>query len=465
MNRIRIKSYAAFVYLLLFSHQITLPLDTLTPQHSAYTTQYAPQNTSQYTAQPSTMHPSNTYANTMHTPYTPYTPQQAANKPFSSVMHKHSHDQSDNLDTSFGDGKGYVVTPDTGKAYAVAVQSDKKILVGGSHAKKTGNEPHTFSLARYRIDGSLDMSFGPENTGHVTTDVGSDAFIKTIAIQNDGKIVAAGSGVLVRYQSNGELDQQFGTNGIVSKSQSGMQDITTMIIHDNGKIIAAAGTNITQFNSDGTRDKVFDTWGKDNISRIKNITALIKTGEKTIAAAIGDVEVYSRRARRNIDLDLPVVMKYNSDGSLDSSFGNSGMSYFHDADDNYIRIVSCVLDGGSILVVAKEKNNDYYAALTFDSNGKAPDYANAEELISKPIELAIHQHKAYLMAQGPHFEIAKRNERLQLETSFGNNGVAELKILGKEAIKITSLCFQENNKFIAIGFTYDDEFVVARYHN
>ena len=93
------------------------------------------------------------------------------------------------LDTSF-DGDGKVLTdfggPDEG--WAVAVQGDGKIVMAGSTTTGTAVD---FALARYNADGSLDTSF--DGDGKVVTDFGGGDVAVDVAIQSDGKIVAAGS--------------------------------------------------------------------------------------------------------------------------------------------------------------------------------------------------------------------------------------------------------------------------------
>jgi len=94
------------------------------------------------------------------------------------------------LDTSFdSDGK---VTTAIGSgndvAYSVAIQSDGKIVAAGYSDNGSNDD---FALVRYNTDGSLDTSF--DSDGKVTTAIGvSDDYANSVAIQSDGKIVAAG---------------------------------------------------------------------------------------------------------------------------------------------------------------------------------------------------------------------------------------------------------------------------------
>ena len=110
------------------------------------------------------------------------------------------------------------------KAYSALIQPDGKIIAAGY---ATENYLHVFSLVRYNKDGSRDNTFGIN--GIVTTAVDkSDDKIFSIAIQQDGKIVAAGTSyeginnqnvyvlALARYNPDGSLDNTFGTNGMVT---------------------------------------------------------------------------------------------------------------------------------------------------------------------------------------------------------------------------------------------------------
>jgi uncharacterized delta-60 repeat protein len=144
------------------------------------------------------------------------------------------------LDPDFGDG-GEVVT-DFGvkggcegcyhsdeRAFAVAVQSDRKIVAAGDSDVQDlcdgqGHSCGDFALARYNTDGTLDQSFG--NAGKVVTHleaqstVPSSSIAQSLVVQRDGKLVVAGLGAgydfgLARYTTRGRLDGSFGRGGKV----------------------------------------------------------------------------------------------------------------------------------------------------------------------------------------------------------------------------------------------------------
>src|SRR6185503_7609292 len=170
------------------------------------------------------------------------------------------------LDSGFGQGGR--VTTDFGfidGAHGVAIQQDGKIVAVGL---AFGVNPFTvddFALARYNANGSLDSTFG--NGGKVTTDFfghQDDAF--AVAIQSDGKIIAAGSAenssgsgsaiAVVRYNPNGSLDSAFGNAGKAIVDLGARSLAFSVVIQSNGKIVVAGdagqtGFLLARFNSDG----------------------------------------------------------------------------------------------------------------------------------------------------------------------------------------------------------------------
>ena len=150
------------------------------------------------------------------------------------------------LDTTFGTG-GVVTTsigPGWDSAYGVAIQSDGKIVAAGSAHNGSDND---FAVVRYTISGALDTTFG--TGGVVTTSIGTgNDQASGIAIQPDGKIVAAGwahSGsdydfAVVRYTVSGTLDTTFGASGVVTTPIGpGSNRAHGVAIQPDGKIVAA----------------------------------------------------------------------------------------------------------------------------------------------------------------------------------------------------------------------------------
>jgi uncharacterized delta-60 repeat protein len=220
------------------------------------------------------------------------------------------------LDPSFG-GDGKVATSFADEANALALQPDGKLVAAGSADRDA------FALARYNPGGSLDGSFGAGGT--VTTDfVNSlDDAAYALALQPDGKLVAAGSGLggfaLARYNPNGSLDESFGADGKVTTVDGALIVANALVLQPDGKLVAAgmAWTPSTGFdfclvryNSDGSLDTSFGVGGKvttnfvNSSSDQANALAL-QPDRKLVAAGSG-------------------VVRYNPDGSLDTGFGVGG---------------------------------------------------------------------------------------------------------------------------------------------
>ncbi len=133
------------------------------------------------------------------------------------------------LDTTF-DGDGKLTTDFAGgddRAYDLAVQSDGKIIAAG-YATGTSAD---FALARYNADGSLDTTF--DGDGKLTTDfAGNGDTIYSVELQTGGKIVAAGYNnnpanddfALARYNADGSLDTSFDGDGMVVTDLAGGDD-------------------------------------------------------------------------------------------------------------------------------------------------------------------------------------------------------------------------------------------------
>ena len=127
-------------------------------------------------------------------------------------------------------------------AFAIGLQGDGKIVVAGVTNEVQAN----FALARYLRNGKPDQTF---SGGTVITDRGTDALIEDLAIQLDGKIVVVGQFggdfVVARYLSNGILDGSFNGSGFVTTNFGGVDRATAVALQLDGKIVAAGFTGTT----------------------------------------------------------------------------------------------------------------------------------------------------------------------------------------------------------------------------
>ena len=238
------------------------------------------------------------------------------------------------LDTTFdGDGIAVLVLPDNQEIFDIAIQPDGKIIVGGN----TGNFPtfQDFMVVRFNANGTPDASFGPTGIGVIQTSFNIIDSCSSVALQTDGKIVAGGLAgdfsstdfALIRITATGSLDTTFDTDGKLTTSLRHQDFLNKVLIQPDGKIIATGNarntgqdvdTVVVRYNPSGALDTSFDG---DGIATTNDAPF-----DETTAAALqpdGKIIVTQRR-----DLNNSALIRFNPNGSLDTSFHGDGLFIF-----------------------------------------------------------------------------------------------------------------------------------------
>jgi uncharacterized delta-60 repeat protein len=260
------------------------------------------------------------------------------------------------LDPSFGAG-GKVATALGGQIRALAMQADGKLLTAGV----AGSD---FALARYLPDGSLDAGFG--TGGIVRTEFPGVFFAEAhaLAVQGDGKLVAAGSAgaaafALARYNADGTLDPRFGNGGIVSTAFGGfVNEANAVAVQENGKIVAA-GQNfgatsdfaLARYRTNGTRDPDCGIGGMVTTGFAAGGIAaglVVQADGKLVAAGTADIGTGQ-------GLDFALV-RYRPNGSLDPNFGIGG-EVTTDFGGGIDRANALIMQADGRLVAAGSPNN------------------------------------------------------------------------------------------------------------
>jgi uncharacterized delta-60 repeat protein len=397
------------------------------------------------------------------------------------------------LDPSFGIG-GKVTTDfgtiDDAISDKMAVQADGKPVAAGY---ANDGPARDFALARYTPSGTLDPAFG--SGGTVTTDFYgyTDHAQGGLVVQPDGKLVAAGASftfftggnydfALARYNPDGTPDSSFGTGGLVTTGISGGDDQAFAIaLQPDGKLVAAGEASgdfaLARYNPDGTLDPSFNSSGlvtTDFAGGLDRVEALAVQADGMLVAA--------GQAFSGASLDFALA-RYHPDGTLDESFGSGGGKVTTDlaGGDDAGFFTIAILAGGKLVAQGSGftgAGQDFTLARynpngtldsAFGSGGKVTtDFAGGDDF---GIGLVV-QADGKLVAGGyafigalRDFALARYKPNGTLDRTFGRQGKLTTDFAGGDNGAVT-LAIQADGKLVAGGFAagpdgYD--FALARY--
>jgi uncharacterized delta-60 repeat protein len=395
------------------------------------------------------------------------------------------------LDTSF-DVDGMVTTDfndlsDYG--YALARQVDGKLVVAGNVTTIAGTD---LALARYDTNGSLDASF--DEDGRVVTNLfGSSDQGQAILMQPDGKLVLVGSvdegrGTdfgIARYYSNGTPDASFDFDGRLSTDINGFDDYAyAAAVQPDGRLVVAGAANnglyddfaLVRYNPNGSLDETFGGDGiviTDYASYVDQIYAILVQPDGKLVVA-GQVETAS-------SLDFALA-RYNSDGSLDTSFGSNGWAVTDFSGGNdCVRAIVQQLDGKLVVAGYADEETDYSFAVarysangildnTFDGDGRVVTEFSGGDDLAYAITL---QADSKIVVVGwtfngvnNDFALARYNTNGSLDSTFDGDGRVTTDLSGSNDY-LTAVGMQPNGKIMVGGLAYTAngyDFTLARYH-
>ena len=398
------------------------------------------------------------------------------------------------LDDTFGND-GIVTTPvGTGNdaAYPAVLQSDGRIIAACySH----NGHDEDFALVRYNPNGTPDNTFG-EN-GIVVTQVGTGKDrIYSLAVQNDGKIVAAGHSVsstsdfaVARYKEDGSIDESFGSNGITITPVGTLGDLVfSVLVQGDGKIVAAGysvqgGNNnfaVVRYNENGTKDNSFGEYGivttPVGMEESKAYSVKIQNDGKIVAAGYTLNEGTYNFA----------VVRYNPDGSPDISFGTGGIVITQIGPSNSIAYSLAIQKDGKIIIGGKSSNgsNNDFCLARYNINGTLDNSFGTDGIVTTEIgtstdviqTIAIQSNESGIekiiaagqtyKGSGSDFALARYNLNGTLDVSFGINGIVTTDIDSRND-GLMSIAVQGDGKILALGYSNyegNNDFALARYN-
>ncbi|MBL7889262.1 MAG: T9SS type A sorting domain-containing protein [Bacteroidia bacterium] len=398
------------------------------------------------------------------------------------------------LDPTFGTG-GKVLTPISGgdaKAYGISIQTDGKIVISGYSTDGTTGK--NFATLRYNSDGSLDTSFG--NNGMAINDLqtGSDDVAYSVAIQSDGKIVVGGSSdngfdknaAIIRYKTDGTVDSTFGINGIVlTDFDNNQQDeikvvrihaVTGNIIVGGSSVISSslAKPVIARYLSNGTIDSTFNSTG---------IRLLwIATNDNNRSFSLEDLEVVSTGKisatgwRKNVSTSISSeywACRVLSNGAMDNTFSTDGVLAYADAGGSSYGH-ALLLNSNQDLILAGTRSylgDNTYRFLKINQDGTIPATSTFFNITSGiDIAYAIEEdvNGKYVMAGSTGtstsraFTILRMSNTAVLDNTFNGSGIVNTVFGSNQMNECFDVAIQTDNKIVAIGYSGTD-IALARY--
>jgi uncharacterized delta-60 repeat protein len=397
------------------------------------------------------------------------------------------------LDNTFGtNGKVYLSQEYHVEYTALAVQSDNKII-GVGYKSPQAFESNTTFVTRRLSNGTLDTDFN--STGVLKTGFGSVyEFCYTALLDANENIVIAGSAngsyAIARFLPNGQFDNSFSEDGkqILSFGEGIGSSIKKILLQSDGKIVAIGEAyggssfefSAARFNTNGTLDASFGTDGKAVIP----IDNLNDFGHDAVLQADGKIVIAGRTTNTTTGEFAAALVRLNSNGTLDTSFGNNGK--VNTLKNSYVFAEAVALDAngkivvtghsdGSMIVLRYNSNgsldttfgNSGYTITNFDGQGSAKACAIALDNSGKII-IGGYGYEPGLGGLF-HSAIARFNTNGTLDTTFDKDGKL-VTIMGSYNSGINDLVLQKDGKLLLAGYSMREqggllEFAMFRLEN
>ena len=377
---------------------------------------------------------------------------------------------------------------------AVAIQKDGKIV---AESDRYDGSNYDFAIARYNKDGSPDKTFN--GTGEKVTDLGSSTdYANSVIIQNNGKIIEGGytfNGdnyklAIVRFNADGSTDNTFNKNGrLIEGLNQGYTIYTSSAVQKDGKIIAAGytwnGSNfdfvVVRYNADGSLDNSFSQDGKQTTGfgsgdDFANAVSIQADGKIVLAGytSTGNTSSYF------------ALVRYNADGSLDSTFSSDGkqttdFGFYAEIgnaaaiqSDGKIVIAGSVFTGSnydSVDFAVARYNTDGTLDKTFSNDGKqltdltsSDDFGNSV-VIQKDGKIIV-AGRTYNGTKND-FALVRYNSNGSLDNTFSGDG-KQVSDFGTADFFGQSAVLQNDGKIVVAGYSQVESvgssFAIARYN-
>lgn len=375
------------------------------------------------------------------------------------------------LDTTFnGTGKKTIdyATSSIDRARSFEILADGKIVIFGQISS-------LFGCMKLDADGfSLSSDFGGSgirlfsDTLSITTAILSTSvhFIPKIKVLPDGKMILNGTSnsdvKFIKLQTNGQLDATFGTNGVVVVTND-FDNASSFIIYSSGTIRFTGAT--TSLTSNGNF-KIFYGFISDNGLTINSSTSFFYDENYFYDfQVLPDGKIIAVLKTNKLS-----VIKYNSDGSIDTTFGNAGIVELGNI--GYIPIIK-VLNDGKIIVTdlnIYRLNSNGSLDTSFNGTGVFDIYSMTNNKMDHADALFLTSDNKIILSceynmtlpngsnEDYPFGLLRINQDGTIDTTYGTNGFFINKIhpiTSEGSLEYANnILNQSDFKKIMVGITY-----------
>jgi uncharacterized delta-60 repeat protein len=381
------------------------------------------------------------------------------------------------LDPAFGSDGIVMDGVDLDEANAVIVLSDGRIVVGGGAADGVWNGTNSdMVLARYQTNGALDPTFGAGGKVRTTLAGFSDGILG-MALQADGKIVAAGLSydmvntriLVARYDASGALDPAFGSGGLVVTQLPGPASCFAreVVIQPADQKILVCGQSVggnfllLRYNTDGTLD---GTFGAGGISNLPFAAGGTEHCHSITLQSDGRIVAVGRGNQTSGGNYVVILARYTTAGALDTTFNSTGYVYSNAVVANDAGMApTLALQSDERIVVAGWSQpgrtvtilrflTDGTPDSTFDGDGILQDFggeANAL-VIQSDGKYVVAGFSGQLWPNPGNAMVARYTSSGVRDTSFNGDGLLHLPLSGSNN-ELRALALGPGGAIIAVG--------------
>jgi uncharacterized delta-60 repeat protein len=256
-------------------------------------------------------------------------------------------------DVTFGiNGISFPLSISGNQNRTIVLPNDKIVSVGRTSVNYFSDAENNILIGMHNAEGIVDTSFN--TNGHVVFDLsGNNDAAYSVAGLSNGQIVVVGYAttssdkdfIILKYNADGTLDSSFGNNGKVLSDFSESIDFGIQhVVLNNGKIVVAVNSshinyNLMGFNSDGTLDTTFGVNGK--------VSTTVSNNNNN-----SNITILAKDLNDKIWAFGNYIAKYNADGSLDTSFSSDGIM-----ENNFLDLKSATIQSDGKLLIGGMKNS------------------------------------------------------------------------------------------------------------